>query len=241
MNQKIKKFDSVQLMRKLRDQLSEEMAQMSPEERIHYIQRKAAASPLLALFSHKSELRTSGNVSGRPVRPNGPGERSPGLRPKADALGKRAPHPCDLKGREKLLAWAEALTPQRPPPQEELERLASQPRPSNAGPTVSRPSRPHRVVNLSTQGIGLRPQPWAPFSRPVGPDGPTSVTSCSDLSRVSRTAETISSAESPKLTPSTLKGDACERPGTISTSLLSWRLMGPSMIREVVMVGRLYY
>jgi len=25
---------------------------------------------------------------------------------------------------------------------------------------------------LSTQGIGLRPQPWAPFSRPVGPDGP---------------------------------------------------------------------
>ena len=33
MNQKIKKFDSVQLMRKLRDQLNEEMAQMSPEER----------------------------------------------------------------------------------------------------------------------------------------------------------------------------------------------------------------
>src|SRR5437763_14576709 len=26
--------------------------------------------------------------------------------------------------------------------------------------------------HLSTQGIGLRPQPWAPFSRPVGPDGP---------------------------------------------------------------------
>jgi len=24
--------------------------------------------------------------------------------------------------------------------------------------------------HLSTQGIGLRPQPWAPFSRPVGPD-----------------------------------------------------------------------
>ena len=23
----------------------------------------------------------------------------------------------------------------------------------------------------STQGIGLRPLPWAPFSRPVGPDG----------------------------------------------------------------------
>jgi hypothetical protein len=26
--------------------------------------------------------------------------------------------------------------------------------------------------HLSTQGIGLRPQPWAPFSRPVGPAGP---------------------------------------------------------------------
>src|SRR4051794_40233475 len=30
--------------------------------------------------------------------------------------------------------------------------------PSNAGPTVSRPFRPHRVVNLLTQGIGLRPR-----------------------------------------------------------------------------------
>jgi len=29
----------------------------------------------------------------------------------------------------------------RRPPQEELERLASQPRPSKAGPTVSRPSQ----------------------------------------------------------------------------------------------------
>src|SRR5437763_1592072 len=26
--------------------------------------------------------------------------------------------------------------------------------------------------NLSTQGVGLRPRPWALFSRPVGPDGP---------------------------------------------------------------------
>jgi len=25
--------------------------------------------------------------------------------------------------------------------------------------------------HLPTQGIGLRPQPWALFSRPVGPDG----------------------------------------------------------------------
>ena len=27
------------------------------------------------------------------------------------------------------------------------------------------------VLVLLTQGIGLRPQPWAPFSRPVGPAG----------------------------------------------------------------------
>src|SRR4029077_20346069 len=47
----------------------------------------------------------------------------------------------------------------RQPPQEELERLASQPRLSKARPTVSRPFRPHRVVNFSTQGVGLRP--WA--------------------------------------------------------------------------------
>lgn len=53
MNQKIKEFDSVQLMRRLRNQMSEEMAQMSPQGRILYIQRKAAASPLWALFSHK--------------------------------------------------------------------------------------------------------------------------------------------------------------------------------------------
>jgi hypothetical protein len=57
MNQKDKKFDSVQLMRRLRDQLSEEMAQMSPQERVLYIQRKAAASPLGALFSHRDRTR----------------------------------------------------------------------------------------------------------------------------------------------------------------------------------------
>src|SRR4051795_13665288 len=35
------------------------------------------------------------------VRPNGSGEWSPGLRPKADALGrKRVPNLCGLKGRE---------------------------------------------------------------------------------------------------------------------------------------------
>src|SRR3954447_4948863 len=36
----------------------------------------------------------------RSLRPNGPGDSSPGLRPEADALGKGAPHRCGLKGRE---------------------------------------------------------------------------------------------------------------------------------------------
>jgi hypothetical protein len=62
MNQKVKEFDSVQLMRRLRDQLSEEMAQMSPQERILYIQRKAAASPLLALFSRQIRARGAEQV-----------------------------------------------------------------------------------------------------------------------------------------------------------------------------------
>jgi hypothetical protein len=54
MSQKIKEFDAVQLMRRLRDQLSAEMATMSPQERILYIQKKAAASPLMARFSHRA-------------------------------------------------------------------------------------------------------------------------------------------------------------------------------------------
>ena len=65
MSPKTKAFDSVQLMRRLRDRMSEEMAQMSPQERITYIQRKAAASPLIALFSRKSELETLSRPSKR--------------------------------------------------------------------------------------------------------------------------------------------------------------------------------
>ena len=46
--------------------------------------------------------------------------------------------------------------------------------------SVARAVLPNRVLatfqaaksgdTFSSQGIGLRPQPWAPFSRPVGPD-----------------------------------------------------------------------
>ena len=38
----------------------------------------------------------------QPPRPTGRGEPSPGLRPKADAVGQQAPHSCGLKGRESL-------------------------------------------------------------------------------------------------------------------------------------------
>jgi hypothetical protein len=54
MSLKIKEFDAVQLMRKLRDQMSEEMAPLSPEERIIYIRRKTEENPLYTLFSQKT-------------------------------------------------------------------------------------------------------------------------------------------------------------------------------------------
>ena len=79
-------------------------------------------------------------------RPNGPGDSSPGLRPKADALGRKAPP---------------SLRPER----------SREPGSTTRGRESSRgPFRPQHFRHLSTQGIGLRPQPWAPFSRPVGPN-----------------------------------------------------------------------
>ncbi len=43
---KTKTFDAVKLMRELRDKLSEDMARMAPEERIRFIQQRAAAMGL---------------------------------------------------------------------------------------------------------------------------------------------------------------------------------------------------
>jgi hypothetical protein len=36
--------------------------------------------------------------------------------------------------------------------------------------SFSRPFRPQDCGDLLTQGIGLRPQPWAGLCRPVGPE-----------------------------------------------------------------------
>jgi hypothetical protein len=83
-------------------------------------------------------------------RPNGPGDSSPGMRPKADSLGEKSP-----------------ATPQRP--EGSRESFPG----SSAQLRLSRASRgpSGRFDDLSslTQGIGLRPKPWARVSRPVGP------------------------------------------------------------------------
>ena len=154
-------------------------------------------------------------------RPNGSGDRSPGhLRPKADALGTMGLYACGLKGCGSLARLVSSRTDpgaerNRRPPQKELERLAAT-APSNAGPTVSRPFRPHCVANLSTQGVGLRPRPWAPLSRPVGPAG-RPLTSCFVEGRVpaskcgfarsaSQTPSYLCRALGERLSPSTAPG-----------------------------------
>ena len=43
---KTKTFDAAKLMRELRDKLSEDMARMTPDERIRFIQQRAAAMGL---------------------------------------------------------------------------------------------------------------------------------------------------------------------------------------------------
>lgn len=50
-----KTFDSVAMMRELRDRLSQEMAGMSSVERIRHIHEKAAATSLGARFQTLSE------------------------------------------------------------------------------------------------------------------------------------------------------------------------------------------
>ena len=83
-----------------------------------------------------------------------PAQRVGRAQPRAEAEGRcpgfeRRSIQCGLKGRERFCA----------------DRPSFRFR-------FSRPFRPRVCRVLLTQGIGLRPQPWAPFSRPVGPAGP---------------------------------------------------------------------
>src|SRR5215203_1648379 len=77
------------------------------------------------------------------VRPNGSGDPSPGLRPKADALGRKS---------VSIVAACKVAR-------------------TRFGKTALAAFQAAARCHPSPQGIGLRPQPWAPFSRPVGPDG----------------------------------------------------------------------
>jgi hypothetical protein len=83
-------------------------------------------------------------------RPNGPAEPSPGLRPKADALG--AGHPPNLR-------------PDRPREHSDGEESWR----TSRGLLSRGPSGRRDPRGRLTQGIGLRPKPWAPLCRPVGP------------------------------------------------------------------------
>jgi hypothetical protein len=103
-----------------------------------------------------------------PVRPNGPAEPSPGLKPKADALGKKAESPSGLKGRENQgliepkRRAAELSRPFRPP---WFVVLFFSPRASACGlsPGLGSAGPLGRVLLGALSRPGLRP-----ISRPVG-------------------------------------------------------------------------
>src|SRR6185312_1550876 len=82
-------------------------------------------------------------IGGSLHRPNGRGRRP-------TPWGKRTPPLCGLKGHENP-AW----------------QIGGMSWPNGLATLQAAQGCP-----LSTQGVGLRPWPWAPFSRPVGPDGP---------------------------------------------------------------------
>jgi hypothetical protein len=88
------------------------------------------------------------------ARPNGPVEPSPGLRLKADALGQGTQIPAACKAARARQTGLEptGFAPISMDRKEDLAALQA------AG-----------LGGFPTQGIGLRPQPWAPLCRPVGP------------------------------------------------------------------------
>ncbi|MBI4879746.1 MAG: hypothetical protein HY812_08825 [Planctomycetes bacterium] len=62
-----KTFDSVKLMRELRDQLGREMEHMTPDERLRYIREKAAATVLGMRMSGSGEEAQPDADEERPV------------------------------------------------------------------------------------------------------------------------------------------------------------------------------
>lgn len=62
-----KTFDSVKLMRELRDGLSQEMEHMTPEERIRHIRDKAAPTELGKKFADdEGDATQQGDATDRP-------------------------------------------------------------------------------------------------------------------------------------------------------------------------------
>jgi hypothetical protein len=80
--------------------------------------------------------------------------------------------PAQRVGRPQPSAEAEGRCPgkmpweERRPPSLRPERS----REPDSARQLSRAFQAATCCHPSTQGIGLRPQPWAPFSQPVGPD-----------------------------------------------------------------------
>lgn len=64
-----KAFDSVALMRELRDRLSQEMAEMTPAERIRHIHEKAGATALGARLQESAGETTSNSGASRTSAP----------------------------------------------------------------------------------------------------------------------------------------------------------------------------
>ena len=61
-----KKFDSVKLMRELRDKLSQEMEGMTTEERVRFIRDKAASTALGRTLARDKNKATQADAADRP-------------------------------------------------------------------------------------------------------------------------------------------------------------------------------
>ncbi|MFQ5600049.1 MAG: hypothetical protein ACE5G2_05800 [Candidatus Krumholzibacteriia bacterium] len=62
----MKTFDAVKLMRELRDKLSQEMEEMTPEERMRYIREKAASTALGKTIAQDKNKAAQADAADRP-------------------------------------------------------------------------------------------------------------------------------------------------------------------------------